>query len=381
MEFSNQLTDFVREIYQTDEFIHLHAPVFKSNERKYVIDAIDSTYVSTVGEYVNRFEKHVQEYTGAKFAIATVNGTSALHTALIIAGVQYENEVITQSLSFVATCNAISYCGAVPIFVDVDRSALGMSATSLENFLLQYAEVRNDGLCWNKATNRVIKACVPMHNLGHPVDIYAIKMVCEKYHIKLVEDAAESLGSWYNGKHTGTYGQISAISLNGNKIITSGGGGVVITDNDELALRAKHITTTAKTQHPWLYNHDEIGYNYRMPNINAALACAQMEVLSDYVVKKRKLAATYAQWFSGKEYDFFFEPPNGKSNYWFNAFLVTDPDERDIILEETNRNNIMTRPMWIPLHKLEMYQTCVKYNLVNTKWIEERLINIPSGVI
>jgi len=380
-DFSNQLVGFVREIYQTDDFIALHAPCFQANEKKYLLDTINSTFVSTVGEYVNRFEQQVAEYTRAGYAIATVNGTSALHTALIVAGVMHGEEVITQSLSFVATCNAIRYCGAEPVFVDVERASLGMSAASLEEFLSQHGEIRDDGLCWNKTTNRVIRACVPMHNFGHPVDVYKIRKICEMYRIELVEDAAESLGSWYDERHTGTFGKVSAISFNGNKIITTGGGGVVITDDEAIAKRVKHITTTAKQPHPWLYIHDELGFNYRMPNINAALGCAQMEVLPQYVDKKRALAANYAEWFGQTDYEFIHEEAGRRSNYWLNAFLTSNREERDSILEQTNKNGVMTRPAWTPLHTLEMYKDCVRQDLPVTEWIEDRLVNIPSGVV
>lgn len=379
--FANQLVEFVRDIYQTDDFIPLHAPRFHSNEKVYLLDAIDSTFVSTVGEYVNRFEQQVAEYTGAKYAVATVNGTSALHTALLVAGVQRNEEVITQALTFVATCNAIRYCGAEPVFVDVERATLGMSAESLQEFLQQNAEIRSDGQCWNKVTNCLIRACVPMHNFGHPVDIYAIRKLCDDFRIQLVEDAAESLGSWYDSRHTGTFGRVAAISFNGNKIITAGGGGAVITDDAEIARHTKHITTTAKQPHPWLYIHDEVGFNYRMPNINAALGCAQMEALPDYVENKRALAGRYAKWFASSGYDFIQEPSGGRSNYWLNAFLTNSRDERDSILEQTNQNGVMTRPVWTPLHTLDLYRDCYRMDLPVTEWIEERLINLPSGVV
>ncbi|MDP6771690.1 MAG: LegC family aminotransferase [Anaerolineales bacterium] len=379
--FVDELSQFVRDIYQTDDFIALHAPRFLSNEKKYLVDAIDSSFVSTVGEYVNQFEQKVAEYIGAQYAIATVNGTAALHAALIVAGVKHNEEVITQSLTFVATCNAIRYCGADPVFVDVDRTSLGMSADSLAEFLNQHTEIRDNGQCWSKLTNRRIRACVPMHNFGHPVKINAIKKLCEENCIQLIEDAAESLGSYYDDQHTGTFGNISAISFNGNKIITTGGGGVVVTDDAEIARHLKHITTTAKQPHPWLYIHDELGFNYRMPNINAALGCAQMESLPDYIQNKRILAERYSSWFKETEYEFIQEPPNTRSNYWLNAFLTNNRDERDSILEQTNQNGIMTRPAWTPLHTLEMYRDCIRQDLPNTEWIEDRLVSIPSGVV
>jgi perosamine synthetase len=379
--FSQELVDFIRDQFSTSDFIPLHAPRFEGKEKEYLLDTIDSTFVSSVGAYVKQFEDKVSEYTGAKYAIATVNGTSALHTALIVAGVQPNNEVITQSLTFVATCNAIRYCGAEPVFVDVERSTLGMSPDSLEDFLDRYAEIRDDGLCWNKHTQRIIKSCVPMHNFGHPVRIREIRELCNKYNIELVEDSAESLGSFYNDVHTGRFGSLSAISFNGNKIITTGGGGMILTDDEVFAKRAKHITMTAKKHHPWLFVHDELGFNYRLPNLNASLGCAQMEVLPDFVERKRALAERYSEWFSNKEYEFIIEPSEARSNYWINAFLVNSREDRDKILKYTNQNNVMTRPAWTPMHTLQMFKDNLKVDLSNTEWIEERLVNIPSSVI
>jgi perosamine synthetase len=381
LSFSKELVNFVRDQYQTNDYIPLHAPCFEGNEKAYLLDTIDSTFVSTVGSYVNKFEDMVCNYTGAKYAIATVNGTSALHAALIVAGVKANNEVITQSLTFVATCNAISYCGAKPVFVDIERSTLGMSPESLGEFLELYAEVRDDGLCWNKKTNRIIKACMPMHNFGHPVRILEIKELCDKYNIILVEDAAESLGSHYKDCHTGRFGLLGVISFNGNKIITSGGGGMVITDDENIANHVKHITTTAKKTHPWLFIHDEVGFNYRMPNLNAALGCAQMEVLPEYIEKKRSLANRYNNWFENMDYEFIIEPEKSSSNYWINAFLAKDRIDRDKLLKYTNQNNVMTRPAWTPMHYLKMYKDNLKTDLSVTESIEERLVNLPSSVI
>ncbi len=377
--FSKELVTFVRDQFATNDFIPLHSPCFEGKEKEYLLDTIDSTFVSTVGAYVNQFEEKVSQYTGAKYAVATVNGTSALHAAMMVSGVKHNDEVITQSLTFVATCNAIRYCGAEPVFVDVDRTTLGMSPDSLADFLDRYAEIREDGLCWNKLSNRIIRACVPMHNLGHPVRIYKIRDLCEQYNIKLVEDAAESLGSSYNDTHTGLFGSVSAISFNGNKIITTGGGGMIITDDEIIAKQVKHITTTAKRQHPWLYVHDEIGFNYRMPNLNAALGCAQIELLPDYVERKRMLATRYADWFSDKEYEFIIEPNNSRSNYWINSFLVNNQKERDEVLKYTNHNKVMTRPIWTSMHTLDMFRDSLSVDLSNTEWLEERLVSVPSG--
>ncbi len=379
--FAQDLVEFIRGHFGTDGYIPLHAPIFAGREREYVVDAIDSTFVSSVGQYVNLFEEKIAEYTGAKHAIATVNGTAALHVCLLLAGVQPGDEVLTQPITFVATCNAIRYCGADPVFVDVDRSTLGMSPDSLEEFLGSYCEIRDDGLCWNRHTNRIVRACVPMHNFGHPVRIDGIKNIVDRYHIALVEDAAESLGSLFQGKHTGLFGKVAAISFNGNKIITTGGGGMIITDDGDLARRAKHITTTAKQPHPWLFIHDEVGFNYRMPNLNAALGCAQIQMLPSYVEKKRGLALRYAGWFGEKGYAFISEPPDSRSNYWLNAFLTSGPVERDAVLEYTNRNGVMTRPVWTSMHTLGMYRNCFRGSLSNAEWLEERLVNLPSSVV
>jgi aminotransferase in exopolysaccharide biosynthesis len=304
-----------------------------------------------------------------------------LHAALIVAGVQRNDEVITQPLTFVATCNAIRYCEAEPVFVDIERTTLGMSPESLADFLDHYAEIRDDGLCWNKQTQRVIRACVPMHNFGHPVRINEINELCKRHNIQLVEDAAESLGSFYDGTHTGRFGSLAIISFNGNKIITTGGGGMIITDDEDVAQRAKHITTTAKKPHPWLYVHDELGFNYRLPNLNAALGCAQMEVLPGYIERKRVLANRYAKWFPDKGYEFIVEPDKTRANYWINAFLTNSREERDKVLKYTNENKVMTRPAWTPMHTLDIYKRCLRVYLTNTEWIEERLVSIPSSVV
>lgn len=372
---------FIRETHHSEDFIPLHAPTFKGKEREYVMDTIDSTFVSTVGHYVTELESRLASYTSAKYAIATVNGTSALHVALLVAGVKPEDEVITQSLTFVATCNAIRYCGAEPLFVDVERTTLSMSPDSLEEYLSEYTELRNDGLCWNKSTNRVIRACVPMHNFGHPARIDKINEICSSYNISLVEDAAESLGSYHKGTHTGTIGKVSAISFNGNKIITTGGGGMVITNDEAIAIKTRHITTTAKKPHPWLYQHDDIGYNYRMPNLNAALGCAQMEMLPEFVERKRILAERYREWFADKDYEFITEPDDSVSNYWINAILTGGREERDELLEYTNKNKVMTRPAWTPMHTLPMFRNNTRTNLDVTEWLEDRLVNLPSSVV
>lgn len=372
---------FVRDLYGTNDLIPLHEPRFRGKEKQYLLDTIDSTFVSSVGGYVEEFERKVVEYTGVRHAIATVNGTAALHTALILAGVKQDDEVITQSFTFVATCNAIRYCNAEPVFVDVDRETLGLSGESLTTFLEENAEVRNDGICWNRKTGRPIRACVPMHTFGHPVHLNEIRQVCDRYNITLVEDAAESLGSFYKEQHTGVIGKLAALSFNGNKIITTGGGGMVLTNDDELAFRAKHITTTARVPHQWAVEHDGIGFNYRLPNLNAALGVAQMEQLPEFVKNKRDLATRYNSWCAQNGVCFIKEPSGSHSNYWLNAILIEDRKQRDAMLAYTNTKQVMTRPAWTPMHKLPMFAGNYRGNLESTEWIMDRVLNIPSSTL
>ena len=376
-----KIVDFIKQTFNTQEFIPLHEPRFNGNEKKYLNDCIDSTFVSSVGKYVDIFEKEFANKVGSKYAIATVNGTSALHISLILADVQKEDEVITQPLTFIATCNAISYCGAKPIFTDVDLDTMGLSPDSLQSFLEVNCEVK-ENICINKTTGKIIKACVPMHTFGHPCRIEEIKAICDKWNITLVEDAAESLGSYYKDKHTGTFGRIGTFSFNGNKIITAGGGGVIVTDDETLAKRAKHLTTTAKIPHPYEFVHDEIGYNYRMPNLNAALLVAQLEQLDDFIKVKRKLAKKYEEFFSSNDdITFIKEKEGSKSNYWLQGVIVNDIKNRDKFLEYTNKNDVMTRPIWKLMNELEMFKKCQTSTLENAKYIEERVVNIPSSVI
>jgi len=375
------LINFIQNIYNTKDFIPLHEPRFIGNEKKYLNDCIDSTFVSSVGKYVDMFEEKFAKKVGAKYAIATVNGTSALHISLILANVQRDDEVITQALTFIATCNAIDYIGAKPVFVDVDLDTMGLSPKSLEIFLEKNCEVVNNK-CLNKTTNKIIKACVPMHTFGHSCKIQEIKDICDTWCIALVEDSAESLGSYYENKHTGTFGKLGAFSFNGNKIITSGGGGVIVTDDESLAKKAKHITTTAKIPHPYEYRHDMIGYNYRMPNLNASLLVAQLEQLDNFVESKRKLAKKYEDFF--KNYDdmeFIKEPQNSKSNYWLQAIILKDIKKRDEFLEFTNKNGVMTRPVWKPINELDMFKDCQCDELKNSKYLEQRVVNISSSVV
>ena len=373
--------DFIRqEFHQPEGLIILHDPRFCGNERKYLMDAMDSNFVSSVGEYVNKFEKMVAEYTGSPFAVAAVNGTSALHISLLLSGVKAGEEVITQPVSFIATCNAISYCGAKPVFVDVDRDTMGMSPEKLEEFLKENSLRKANGFTYDNKTGRRFAAVVPMHTFGHPCRIDEIAAICEKYNIALVEDAAESMGSFYKGKHTGRFGKFGAISFNGNKIITTGGGGMILTDNEEKARLAKHITTTAKVPHRWEYRHDYTAYNYRLTNLAAALGCGQIEQLEKFVVIKRELADKYMAFCEKNGIVFNKEPENSRSNYWLNAVILNDRAERDEFLTFTNDNNIMTRPIWILNNKLDMYAGCQCGDLSNAQYLEDRVVNIPSSV-
>jgi aminotransferase in exopolysaccharide biosynthesis len=374
------LVDFVRSIYKTDSFIPLHEPRFIGNEKKYLNECIDSTFVSSVGKFVDKFEEEIAKYTGAKYAVATSNGTSALHISLLIAGVESGDEVITQPLTFVATCNAIRYCGAKPIFVDVDRDTMGMSPTALKDFLKKNTTVKKQQ-CVNKFTGNIIKACVPMHTFGHPCRIAEIQRICKHWHITLIEDSAESLGGFYNDQHTGTFGELGVISFNGNKIITSGGGGCILTNNVELAKKAKHITTTAKEPHKWEYTHDMVGYNYRMPNLNAALIVAQLEQINGFLKSKRFLAKSYEKFFKNSDISFFSEPEKSRSNYWLNTVILNDKSQRNLFLDETNSQGIMTRPIWTLMNKLIMFKDAQCGNLKNSEWLEDRVVNIPSSVI
>ena len=377
---NKSIIHFIRSLYNTDSFIPLHEPRFLGNEKKYLNECIDSTFVSSVGKFVDKFEEEVTKYTGAKYAVAVSNGTSALHIALILSGVKDGHEVITQPLTFVATCNAISYCNASPIFIDVDKDTMGMSPVALEKFLQEHAMVKNQE-CLNKSSGKVIKAVVPMHTFGHPCRILEIKKICKQWNIVLVEDAAESLGSIYNGQHTGTFGDLGILSFNGNKILTSGGGGCILTNNAEFAKTAKHITTTSKEAHKWEFSHDMIGYNYRMPNLNAALALAQLEQLKEFLKSKRVIAKSYNDFFSSTDVHFFSEPNDSISNYWLNSIILQNLNKRNIFLDETNSQAIMTRPIWKLMNKLPMFKNSQCGDLKNSKWLEERVVNIPSSVI
>ena len=372
--------NFIQSTYQSKDFIPLHEPKFIGNEKKYLNECIDSTFVSSVGKFVDEFEEKIAKYTGARYAVATSNGTSALHIALLLANVTRNDEVITQPLTFVATCNAISYCGANPVFIDVDKETMGLSPLSLQAYLEKNACIKNQQ-CVNNKTGKVIKACVPMHTFGQPCRIDEIKEICDKYHISLIEDAAESLGSFYKNKHTGTLGKMGVISFNGNKIITAGGGGCIITNDETLAKKAKHLTTTAKVPHKWEIVHDAIGFNYRMPNLNAALLVAQLEQLDGFLENKRLLANKYKEFFKKSDIVFVTELENSKSNYWLNTIILKDRQQRNLLLDEANSKGVMTRPIWTLMNKLTMFKNAQCGELTNSEWLEQRVVNIPSSVV
>lgn len=390
---------FIKDLYNNQEFVPLAVPKFIGNEKKYLNECIDTTFVSSVGKFVDRFENDMAVYTGAKRAVVCVSGTNALHMSLMLVGVKRDDEVLTQALTFIATCNALSYIGAHPVFIDVDKSTMGLSPDAMKEWLQKNAEVRkntrineldkshdfafqeDEYACYNKNTGRRIKACVPMHTFGHPVRIEEIAALCKEWHIELVEDAAESIGSKYKDQHTGTFGKVGAISFNGNKTITTGGGGMMLFNNEEMGAYAKHITTQAKISHRWEFCHDHIGYNYRMPNINAALGCAQLENLDAYVADKRATAAAYAEYFKNVDgIEFFTEPENSFSNYWLNVVILPDHDKQLEFLQETNDNGVMTRPIWELMNRLPMFENCENDGLENTIFFADRVVNIPSSV-
>ena len=376
--YSSEIS-FIRDLFHSEEFIPLHAPFFGGNEKVYLNECIDSTFVSSVGKFVDKFEEVVAAYTGAAKAVVCVNGTNALHLALVLAGVERNDEIITQALTFIATANAISYCGAHPVFTDVDKDTMGLSPNAVDKWLTNHAEIRNDE-CFNKETGRRIKAVVPMHTFGHPIHLDEMVDVCKKWNLELIEDAAESLGSFYKGKHTGTFGKIGVLSFNGNKTITTGGGGMLLFKDEELGKYAKHLTTQAKVPHAWEFVHDHIGYNYRMPNINAALGCAQMEQLETILKDKRSTAESYKTYFEDKAIRFFSEPENCQSNYWLNAVILPDKDAQIRFLEQTNAEGVMTRPIWELMNRLPMFENCQTDDLENTRWFADRVVNLPRSV-
>jgi len=362
--------------------VALHEPNFTGNEWNYVKECIDTGWVSSAGKYVDKFENDLAEFTGAPYAVAVVNGTAALHISLLLAGVEAGQEVIIPSLTFVATPNAVSYCGAIPHFAEVSSETLGLDPELLDAYLRDITTVNANGETVNKQTNRVISAVVPMHTFGHPADLDALLEVCERYKLTLVEDAAESLGSYYKSRHTGTYGLLGAFSFNGNKIVTTGGGGAIVTTDKELARQAKHLTTTAKVAHKWAFWHDHVGYNYRMPNLNAALGCAQLERLSGMISEKRNLAHAYRELFRKvDEVRIQAEPAHSTSNYWLNALILKQPDSDELerILGAAHEAGFLLRPIWTPMHKLPMYRSSPSMPLPVTEMLEKSVVNLPSG--
>lgn len=376
---NTEVIEFIKSLYpEYKENVFLHPPIFLGNEKKYLNDCIDTTFVSSVGQYVDQFEQKMAEYTGAAKAVVCVNGTNALHMSLMLSGVKQGDEVITQPLTFIATANAISYCNAYPVFCDVDEETMGLSPVAVRKWLESHAEIKNNQ-CFNKNTGRRISAVVPMHTFGHPVKLDEFVSLCEEWKLALVEDAAESIGSFYNGKHTGLFGKVAALSFNGNKTITCGGGGMLLFTDKELGDRAKHLTTQAKIPHRWEFKHDEIGYNYRMPNINAALGCAQLENLEKILENKRKTAMAYKEFFAGSDIKFFDEPANCKSNFWLNAVVLPNKEAQIKFLEDTNDNHVQTRPIWELMNRLEMFKDCEHDELTNAIRFADTVVNIPSG--
>jgi perosamine synthetase len=376
---NDQIISFIKDSYNTNSFIPLHEPRFKGNEKNYLIDAIDSTFVSSVGAYVDKFELMMAEISKTQKAIAIVNGTSALQVALRLSGVNNGDEVLTQALTFIATINAILYNGASPVFLDVDLDTMGLSPYAVQAFLEEYGELR-DGVCYNKKTNKKIAACMPMHTFGFPVHLDELIMICNKWNIPLVEDAAESIGSLYKDRPTGSFGKFGVFSFNGNKIVTSGGGGAIVTNDLALGIKAKHLTTTAKIPHPYEYVHDDIGYNFRMPNLNAALACAQLEQLDSFMQNKRELANKYNNFFNSIGIKFRIELPNTKANYWLMCVELENKAERENFLKKTNENKVMTRPIWQLIFKSPLYSNFQKDAQINAQFLEDRIVNIPSSV-
>lgn len=380
MDTTKEVIDFIKGLYGSGGMVPLHVPVFIGNEKSYLAECIDSTFVSYIGEFVTRLEKTTAEYTGTSHAVATTSGTTALQTALVICGVKPGDLVITQSLTFVGTVNPIAHCGAAPVFVDVDMDSMGMSPESLKNFLTNSTKMDSEGNCVEKSSGKHIAACVPVHIFGNPCRIDEIAEICRQYGITLIEDAAESLGSYYKGKHTGSFGKVGILSYNGNKIVTTGGGGMIITSDEELDKRARKITTTAKKPHPYEFFHDETAFNYRMPNVNAAVGCAQMESLEFFLKNKADTANLYKKFFAEKNITFINPVENGISNNWLNAILLENRAERDAFLKETNANGVMTRPAWTLMHKLPMYENSIKTDLSNSIIFEDRAVCLPSSV-
>lgn len=379
MENKEKILKIIKDLYPEMNPVLLHCPEFLGNEKKYLNECIDTKFVSYVSHFVTDFEEQIKKLTGAKYAIAMVNGTEALHMALVASGIKSGEEVISQPLTFAATSAVIVHIGAIPVYVDVDLDTIGMSPASLKSFL-EKNTVQKNGKCVNKNTDRVISACLPMHTFGHPCRIDEIKTLCDEHNILLVEDAAESIGSFFKGKHTGTFGKVGILSFNGNKTITTGGGGMLITNDENLASRAKYLSTTAKEPAKWGYFHKEAGWNLRLPGVNAAIGAAQMEYFDKIISNKRETASIYQKFFKELDIPFVIEPENSKSNYWLNAILLKDRNEREEFLEYTNSNGVQTRPIWTLMYKMPPYANCEKTEMPNAEWLENHLVNIPSSV-
>lgn len=375
----SKITDFIKSLYPEMNPVLLHCPQFLGNEKMYLNECIDTKFVSYVSHFVTDFEEHIKKLTGAKYAVAMVNGTEALHMALVSAGIKAGEEIVSQPLTFAATSAVIVHIGAIPVYVDVDRDTMGMSPASLKSFL-ENNTIQKDGKCVNKNSGRVISACLPMHTFGHPCRIDEIKTICNEHNILLIEDAAESIGSFYKNKHTGTFGKVGILSFNGNKTLTTGGGGMLITDDEEIATRTKYLSTTAKEPAKWGYFHKEAGWNLRLPGINAAIGAAQMEYFDKIISNKRETASIYKKFFSELNIPFVTEPENSKANYWLNAILLKDREEREEFLEYTNSNGVQTRPIWTLMYKMPPYANCEKTEMSNSEWLESHLVNIPSSV-
>jgi perosamine synthetase len=379
MILNEKIITYIKSIYREQKNVLLHCPEFLGNEKQYLSECIDTKYVSYVGRFVTDMENKIKDITGAKYAVAMVNGTAALHILLLALGIQLGDEIITQSLSFVATAAAIVHANGTPVFIDVERATLGMSPESLRKFLFENAETKN-GVCINRKTGKSIKVVIPMHTFGHPVRIDAIQKICDEYSLILIEDAAESLGSFYQGKHTGIFGKAGILSFNGNKLVTTGGGGMVITDDEDIANRVRYLSTTAKRSHRWEFYHDEVGYNLRMPSVNAAIGLAQLEYFDRSLKNKRETARLYQQFFDSIGIKSVIEPDNAQSNYWLNAILFEDRKQRDEFLAYSNDNGVQTRPAWTLLHTLPPYQHYQHTETPNAEYFADCLVNIPSSV-
>lgn len=380
MEFKKKLINFIKDYYQSSEKIFLHEPIFKGNEKKYLMDTIDSTFVSSVGQFVNEFEDKITKYTKASASVAVVNGTSAIHLALYLCKIKKNDLVITPSFTFIAICNVLSHLGAEPIFIDIERKNLGICPEALNNFLEEFAFINDEGVCVHKKTNKKIKAIVPMNAFGHPVKFDEIQRISKKWKLKIIEDGAESLGSQYKGKKCGALSDIGILSFNGNKIITTGGGGMLLFKDKKQANFAKHLSSTARIPNTEKFVHDEVAFNFRMPNLNAALGLAQFENIENYLSKKRNLASEYRNLFKGSDYLFVDEVESNKSNFWLNTIICENKKERDKLIKFSNDYDIATRPGWELMSDLPMFSDSIQDNLVNSRWIQDRLVNLPSSV-